>query len=106
MWNLAEKAPIHHFGTSAPFLVSCMKAGLSPGKNLDLSKLRSIGSTGSPLPPEAFGWVYDNIKPGVWLSSMAGGTGVHTAWVGGNPCACIRRNTMPLPQLRQQKKLG
>lgn len=85
LWELAEKAPIHHFGTSAPFLVSCMKAGLSPGKEFDLSSLRSIGSTGSPLPPEAFAWVYENIKSDVWLSSMAGGTDVCTAWVGGNP---------------------
>ncbi len=85
LWRLAEQAPIHHFGTSAPFLVSCMKAGLSPGKKFDLSQLRSIGSTGSPLPPEAFGWVYGNIGEKVWLSSMAGGTDVCTAWVGGNP---------------------
>lgn len=85
LWELAEKAPIHHFGTSAPFLVSCMKAGVSPKTKFDLTNLRSIGSTGSPLPPEAFGWVYENIKPDVWLSSMAGGTDVCTAWVGGNP---------------------
>ncbi len=85
LWELAEKAPIHHFGTSAPFLAGCMKAGLSPGRQFDLQHLRSIGSTGSPLPPEAFGWVYDNVKPDVWLSSMAGGTDVCTAWVGGNP---------------------
>jgi acetoacetyl-CoA synthetase len=85
LWQLAEQAPIHHFGTSAPFLVSCMKAGLAPGNRFDLSRLRSIGSTGSPLPPEAFAWVYENIKPDVWLSSMAGGTDVCTAWVGGNP---------------------
>ncbi|MBV6441898.1 MAG: Acetyl-coenzyme A synthetase [Saprospiraceae bacterium] len=85
LWELAEKAPIHHFGTSAPYLVSCMKAGLSPGATFDLKNLRSIGSTGSPLPPEAFGWVYENIRSDVWLSSMAGGTDVCTAWVGGNP---------------------
>ena len=85
LWALAEKAPIHHFGTSAPFLVGCMKAGLSPKSQFDLSALRSIGSTGSPLPPEAFGWVYENIGSDVWLSSMAGGTDVCTAWVGGNP---------------------
>ncbi len=85
LWQLAEKAKISHFGTSAPFLVSCMKAGLSPAATFDLSALRSIGSTGSPLPPEAFGWVYEHIKPDVWLSSMAGGTDVCTAWVGGNP---------------------
>ena len=85
LWQLAETAKISHFGTSAPFLVSCMKAGLSPAATFDLSALRSIGSTGSPLPPEAFGWVYEHIKPDVWLSSMAGGTDVCTAWVGGNP---------------------
>lgn len=85
LWELAEKAPIHHFGTSAPFLGSCMKAGLTPGTRFDLQHLRSIGSTGSPLPPEAFGWVYEHIKSDVWLSSMAGGTDVCTAWVGGNP---------------------
>lgn len=85
LWDLAEKARVTHFGTSAPFLVSCMKSGLAPGKKFDLSRLRSIGSTGSPLPPEAFGYVYRNIKKSVWLSSMAGGTDVCTAWVGGNP---------------------
>ncbi len=85
LWELAEQTKITHFGTSAPFLVSCMKAGISPKNTFDLSHLRSIGSTGSPLPPEAFGWVYENIKSDVWLSSMAGGTDVCTAWVGGNP---------------------
>ncbi|MFN0216578.1 MAG: acetoacetate--CoA ligase [Saprospiraceae bacterium] len=85
LWDLAEKTKITHFGTSAPFLGACMKAGISPGNKFDLKNLRSIGSTGSPLPPEAFGWVYENIKPEVWLSSMAGGTDVCTAWVGGNP---------------------
>lgn len=85
LWALCERAGITHFGTSAPFLISCMKAGVTPGQTYDLSALRSIGSTGSPLPPEAFGWVYEHIKNDVWLSSMAGGTDVCTAWVGGNP---------------------
>lgn len=85
LWELAEKARITHFGTSAPFLVSCLKAGLSPKAEYDLSELRGIGSTGSPLPPEAFDWVYRHLKADVWLSSMAGGTDVCTAWVGGNP---------------------
>ena len=85
LWELCEKAGITHFGTSAPFLMGCLKAGLSPGQEFDLSRLRGIGSTGSPLPPEAFAWVYARVKPGVWLSSMAGGTDVCTAWVGGNP---------------------
>lgn len=85
LWQLAENESITHFGTSAPFLVSCMKAGLSPKNRFDLSALRSIGSTGSPLPPEAYGWVYEHVKTDLWLSSMSGGTDVCTAWVGGNP---------------------
>jgi len=85
LWELAEKAKIHHFGTSAPFLMACKKQGLKPGNNFDLSHLKSISSTGSPLPPEAFDWVYDNVKKDVWLCSMAGGTDVCTAWVGGCP---------------------
>lgn len=85
LWKLAEQTRITHFGTSAPFILSCRKADLSPKDTCDLSALRSIGSTGSPLPPEGFRWVYERVKSDVWLSSMAGGTDVCTAWVGGNP---------------------
>ncbi|MBL7813456.1 MAG: acetoacetate--CoA ligase [Saprospiraceae bacterium] len=86
MWRLASEAPIHHFGTSAPFLVSCMKAGFdTKNENIKLNQLRSIGSTGSPLPDEAFSYVYDHIKKDVWLASISGGTDICTAWVGGNP---------------------
>lgn len=85
LWELAEKAPIHHFGTSAPYLVACMKRGMQPGKDFDLSALRSIGSTGAPLPPEAFDYVYEAIKEDLWLCSMSGGTDVCTAFVGGCP---------------------
>lgn len=85
LWKMAADLKINHFGTSAPFLVACMKNGIEPGKKFDLKSLRSIGSTGSPLPPEAFDYVLKKIKRGVWLASMAGGTDVCTAWVGGNP---------------------
>lgn len=85
LWKFTEEAQIHHFGTSAPYLVACMKAGLNPSTAFNISHLRSIGSTGSPLPPEAFDWVYQNVKSDVWLCSMSGGTDVCTAFVGGNP---------------------
>ncbi|MCS6928732.1 MAG: acetoacetate--CoA ligase [Saprospiraceae bacterium] len=85
LWMLAEQMRIAHFGTSAPFIMSCRKAELSPQQAFDLSALRSIGSTGSPLPPEGFRWVYERVKPKVWLASMSGGTDVCTAWIGGNP---------------------
>lgn len=85
LWAFAEQAGIHHFGTSAPYLVACMKRSMSPGRDYDLSSLRSIGVTGAPLPPEAFGYVYEAIKADVWLCSMSGGTDVCTAFVGGCP---------------------
>lgn len=85
LWELAEKAKIHHFGTSAPYLIACMKHNIKPAKNYDLGALRSISSTGAPLPPEAFDYVYKSIKEDLWLCSMSGGTDVCTAFVGGNP---------------------
>lgn len=85
LWKLTAELPIHHFGTSAPYLIACMKAGLAPGKQFDLSTLRSIGSTGAPLPPEGFDYVYEKIKEDLWLCSMSGGTDICTALVGGNP---------------------
>ena len=85
LWKLTEEEAIAHFGTSAPFLVANMKKGLSPNQDFDLSALRSIGSTGSPLPPEGFDYVYKHIKKDLWLASMSGGTDVCTAFVGGVP---------------------
>lgn len=84
LWQMAADLPVHHFGTSAPYLVACMKQGLSP-KTVGLSQLRSIGSTGAPLPPEAFDWIYEEVSETVWLCSMSGGTDVCTAFVGGCP---------------------
>lgn len=85
LWSYIREAGIHHFGTSAGFILSSMKAGAQPGKDFDLSSLRSIGSTGSTLPPEGFDWVYSEVKDDLWLASMSGGTDVCSAFVGGNP---------------------
>ncbi len=84
LWKFIERARINHFGTSAGFILANMKEGIVPSK-LDLSSLRSIGSTGSTLPHEGFQWVYDSIKKDLWLASMSGGTDVCSAFVGGNP---------------------
>ena len=85
LWEFSEEVGIHHFGTSAPFIVASMNKGLRPGKSFDLSSLRSISSTGSPLPPEGFDWIYKQVKSDVWLCSMSGGTDVCSAFVGGCP---------------------
>ena len=84
LWQYAEKSGMTFFGTSAGFILACMKAGIEPGKTFDLSKLRGLGSTGSPLPPEGFQWVYDQIKRDIWLASVSGGTDVCSAFLGGS----------------------
>jgi acetoacetyl-CoA synthetase len=85
LWQFAEDSGMTCFGTSAAYLTSCMKAGIEPGKQRDLSKLTCVGSTGSPLPPEGFQWVYEHVKPDLWLASVSGGTDVCTAFLGGCP---------------------
>ena len=84
LWKLAQESGMTFFGTSAGYITSCMKAGLEPGTTYDLSKLRALGSTGSPLPPEGFGWVYEHVKRDIWLASISGGTDVCSAFVGGS----------------------
>lgn len=85
LWNLADQTGIHHFGTSAAFILANIKEGNSPSKNLAFKNLRSIGSTGSTLPPEGFEWIYTHVKKDLLLASMSGGTDVCSAFVGGNP---------------------
>jgi acetoacetyl-CoA synthetase len=85
LWDLAERTGMTCMGVSAGLLASSEKAGIEPGRDHDLSVLRAIGSTGSPLAPESFKWVYEHVKPDVWLFSTSGGTDVCTAFVAGCP---------------------
>jgi len=85
LWELAAQARVTCFGTSAAYVASCMKAGVRPAAGRDLGALRSVGSTGSPLSPEGFRWIYDELGEDTWLFSTSGGTDVCTAFVGGVP---------------------
>jgi len=85
LWDLAEESRTTTFGTSASFISSCMKAGVEPSEGRDLSALGAVGSTGSPLSPEGFAWVYEKLGADTWLFSTSGGTDVCTAFVGGVP---------------------
>jgi acetoacetyl-CoA synthetase len=80
---LAADAGVTCFGTSAAYIASCMKTGVKPTDGRDLSRLASVGSTGSPLSPEGFQWVYDELGADIWLFSTSGGTDVCTAFVCG-----------------------
>jgi acetoacetyl-CoA synthetase len=83
LWDLAERAGITMFGTSATYIGACMKAGVEPGSGRELGALRAVGSTGSPLSPEGFDWIYEHIGRDTWLFSTSGGTDLCTAFVGG-----------------------
>lgn len=90
LWDLAERAQIQHFGGGAAYYVACMRGGgdsepLQPVKTHSLPSLRTIGSTGSPLPPEGFRWIYESVKKDVWLISFSGGTDICSGFVGGCP---------------------
>ncbi|MET8528912.1 acetoacetate--CoA ligase [Micromonospora sp. NPDC005172] len=85
LWRLAAETGTTYFGTSAPFLLACRKAGLVPREVADLSALRGVGSTGAPLPAEGFEWVYETVGDQVQLQSLSGGTDVCTGFVGGVP---------------------
>lgn len=90
LWEFAEQSSMTLFGTSAGFILSCMKAEIEPGKTYRLATLRGLGSTGSPLPPEGFQWVYEHIRRDIWLASVSGGTDVCSAFLGGSPLLPVR----------------
>jgi acetoacetyl-CoA synthetase len=85
LWDLAARARITCMGVSAGLLASTEKAGVHPARDYELVALRAIGSTGSPLAPESFRWVYEQVGSDIWLFSTSGGTDVCTAFVGGCP---------------------
>ena len=84
-WRLAEELGVTVFGTSASFIEACMQASIRPRDLADLSALRVLLSTGSPLSPDAFRWVYANVNPNLRLSSISGGTDIVSCFVLGNP---------------------
>jgi len=81
LWKLAEEERISYFGSSAPYLLACQKAGVEPQKHCDLSAIRSLGTTGAPLPASGFGWVYTHVSQHLLLGSVSGGSDVCTAFL-------------------------
>jgi acetoacetyl-CoA synthetase len=94
LWDLGAQAGITCFGTSAAYIGACMKAGVHPRVGRDLSSLAAVGSTGSPLSPEGFDWVRDELGADAWLFSMSGGTDLCTAFVGGVPTLPVYRGEL------------
>jgi acetoacetyl-CoA synthetase len=94
LWDLAERTGMTTFGTSASYVAACMKAEVEPSAGRDLSRLTAVGSTGSPLSPEGFDWIYEHLGADTWLFSTSGGSDVCTAFVGGVPTLPVYRGEL------------
>jgi len=94
LWEIAEQERISIFGTSAKYLAAQEKAGLRPGNVCDLASVRTILSTGSPLAPASFDYVYRDVSEDVLLASISGGTDILACFAGGNPVLPVRRGEL------------
>jgi acetoacetyl-CoA synthetase len=96
LWDMAAAEGVNVFGTSAKYLDACKKAGLAPAASHDLADLRAVLSTGSPLAPESFDYVYAAIKPDLQLASISGGTDIVSCFVLGNPAGPVWRGEIQM----------
>ncbi|MCU9837102.1 acetoacetate--CoA ligase [Ruegeria sp. WL0004] len=94
VWRCVARERLTNFGVGAAFVTLCVKAGIRPRDELDLSTLKALGTTGSPLTADGYEWVYDAIDPDIWLAPISGGTDLCGAFVGGNPMLPVRAGEM------------
>jgi len=99
LFDVAEQERVDVFGVSAKYLDACAKAGLAPARTHDLRRVRSVLSTGSPLAPESFDYVYEKVTPHAHLASISGGTDICGCFVLGNPTAPVWRGEIQSPAL-------
>jgi len=99
LWDLAEREQVTVFGTSAKYLAMLEKSGVEPRENRDLSKLKAVLSTGSPLAHHSFDYVYSKIKRDVHLASISGGSDIISCFVLGNPILPVYRGEIQTPGL-------
>ncbi|VVQ15551.1 acetoacetate--CoA ligase [Pseudomonas fluorescens] len=95
LWRFAGKSRTTVFGAGAAYYASCLKAGIKPNELADLSALKTVGSTGSPLASDCYDWIQQNVGNGdVWLAPMSGGTDLAGPFIGGNPTLPVYRGEM------------
>ena len=99
LWDFAEEEGITHLGLSAKYADAARKAGVEPAKGRRLEALRSVLTTGSPLAPESFDWLYGRAKADMAVASMSGGTDLLGCFVGANPLGAVHRGEIQAPQL-------
>lgn len=85
LWRFADDVRATFFGAGAAFYTACMKAGVEPRRSVDVSRLRALGATGSPLPPEAYVWGQQQVRSDIWWAVISGGTDIASAFLGGTP---------------------
>jgi acetoacetyl-CoA synthetase len=98
-WRIAEQTGSTVFGTSAAYVIACRKAGVHPGRDFDLSAVSCVATTGSPLPPDGFRWLHDEVKEDLWIASVSGGTDVCSCFAGGVPTLPVYVGELQAPCL-------
>jgi acetoacetyl-CoA synthetase len=98
-WRVAEQTGTTVFGTSAAYVIACRKAGVHPGRDFDLSAVDCVATTGSPLPPDGFRWLHDEVKEDLWIASVSGGTDVCSCFAGGVPTLPVYVGELQAPCL-------
>jgi acetoacetyl-CoA synthetase len=98
-WRVAERTRATLFGTSAAYVMACRKAGVHPGRDLDLSAVECVATTGSPLPPDGFRWLHDEVREDLWIASVSGGTDVCSCFAGAVPTLPVHTGELQAPCL-------
>ncbi|MGW4623353.1 acetoacetate--CoA ligase [Streptomyces sp. NPDC004592] len=98
-WRIAERTGATLFGTSAAYVMACRKAGVHPGRDHDLSHVQCVATTGSPLPPDGFSWLHDEVRDDLWIASVSGGTDVCSCFAGAVPTLPVYIGELQAPCL-------
>ncbi|WP_425836411.1 acetoacetate--CoA ligase [Streptomyces fractus] len=98
-WAIAERTGATLFGTSAAYVMACRKADVHPARDHDLSRVKCVATTGSPLPPDGFRWLHDEVRGDLWIASVSGGTDVCSCFAGAVPTLPVHIGELQAPGL-------
>ncbi len=98
-WRIAERTGATLYGTSAAYVMACRKAGVHPSRDFDLARVRCVATTGSPLPPDGFSWLHDEVRADLWIASVSGGTDVCSCFAGAVPTLPVYIGELQAPGL-------
>ncbi|RVU14787.1 acetoacetate--CoA ligase [Streptomyces antnestii] len=98
-WAVAERTGATLFGTSAAYVMACAKADVHPSRDHDLSRVKCVATTGSPLPPDGFRWLHDEVREDLWIASVSGGTDVCSCFAGAVPTLPVHIGELQAPCL-------